>query len=146
MAATVTTYGQENAHIGRTPVWVMFDVQGVLEEGSTPASEEVTLMSIPIGTVMIDANVCCIVEGAGTGTDVLSIASDDGSTQTLVFTGTADNGGAVDVMDRALVVDGSHFPTTVARTLVAIRSINDDVTTPAEYRVAMLLCRPEYDR
>ena len=141
MAMTVTAYGSDVRTISTYPQWFVWDVAGELLEGTTPDTEEIALITCPIGTILIDATVCCIVAGAGTGDDVLSLKTDDGSTEALVFTGTADNGGAVDVIDRAVDVAGSDFPTTAVLNIEALRSIDDDVTTPASYRVAMLLCR-----
>lgn len=141
MAMTITAYGSDTRDITTYPQWFVWDAAGVVTEGSGGVDEEGDLITIPIGTVIIDASICCIVAGAGTGDDVLSVEIDDGTTERTVFTGTADNGGAVDVIDRSVTVDGSAFPTTAEQTLRVVRTISDDVTTPAEYRVAILMYR-----
>ena len=146
MAATVSPYKNALAHIGRTPRWLYYDVVGVR---LTAGVEEGTLRTLPIGTIMIDANICCTLQctEAGAGTDTLSIQLALAGGDRLVFTGTTDNGGVTDVMDRSVVVDGSAFPVAEVVDLEVLRTVADEtITAPAEYRVGVLVCRPSYDR
>ena len=143
-----TKYGNDLAHIGRTPIWLVFEVDGQAWDFSDEPTETGVLRAIPIGTIMHDATICCTKAAAATGTDTLDILISTGTRK--VFTGTSDNGGVIDVIDRALVVDGSAFPITAAANLSVLRTISadtgSDLTGGAHYRVSVLLSRPEYDR
>jgi hypothetical protein len=146
MAVTVTKYGNDLAHIGRTPRWLNFLVAG---ERLTQGAETAVLRSLPIGTIMIDANIVCSVEAteAGAGTDTLDLVLALVGGDQVVFTGTSDNGGAVDVMDRSVNLLGSNFPVAEEVDLEILRTVaTETITAAATYRVGVLLCRPMADR
>ena len=147
MAMTVTAYGSDVRTISTYPQWFVWDVAGELLEGTTPDTEEIALITCPIGTILIDATVCCIKAAAATGTDKCSvqIALDGGTVD--AFTATADNGGAADVLDRAVDLVGSLFPVEEAVNITVLREISadtgSDTTGGAHYRVGLLLFRAE---
>ncbi len=147
---TITTYGNDLAHIGREPRWYVFEVDGQSWDFSAEPDETGVLRSLPIGTTMIDATIACTKAAAATGTDVLSLQLALAGGDQLVFTGTADNGGALDVLDRSVIVAADLFPVAEVVDLEVKRSIDADtgagITGGAHYRVAVLLARPLYDR
>ncbi len=144
----ITTYGNENAHIGRDAKWLYFDVDGQAWDFSDEPNETGVLRALPIGTIMLDAVVICTKAAAATGKDILTIQTSDD--RAIVTPSGDDIGGAVDVKDLATVVDASAFPTTVALDLEVLRAIDADtgtgITGGAHYRVAVLLVRPDMDR
>jgi hypothetical protein len=144
----ITTYGYDLAHIGRTPQWQVYEVDGQAWDFSAEPNETGVLRSLPIGTVLVDAVVVCTKAASATGKDILTIQTSDD--RAIVTPSGDDIGGVIDVKDIATVVDGSAFPTTVALDLEVLRAIDADTGTTLEhgahYRVAVLLCRPEMDR
>jgi len=136
--ATVTMHGNDNVAIEKTPRLMVFDVDFSADDTTTTA----TLRVLPAGCVVLDAFMCCTTaEVGGTSADVdMKVGS------TEWWTGTADNGGVINVYDYAAAKYCYVVPdTTVAlRTLAVTWTEAGTSTAGPVMRVGVLVYRPDF--
>lgn len=144
MAGTVTTYGNDDRAIERDPIILTFDYEA--EVGLTK-SEEAVLRSMPAGIKYLWCQIQCIRADAGTATSQLSL--DHGATE--IFTGTADNGAAVNTIDGGTAGSDGAFLAAAAETagatagnLIASFTATGTTTTAAKYRILVCCFRPTF--
>jgi hypothetical protein len=132
--ATVTGQGISRA-VERDPCWLIFDADWSGDVGST----SLTLRSLPVDTVILDAFVNCVTAETGTGAADVDIKA--GTTQW--FTGTADNGGTANVYD-AGASKFHHVVTSSTTSLIAeYVDAGTGVTGPV-MRIGVLVHRPNF--
>jgi len=139
MAVTITKYNSDDRHIGREPVCLVFDVDG----GTAALSnDDSTLVSIPANTILLAANIQCVVAEAGATSSKCDLRLGSNN----VLAGTADNGGTVGTVDDG-VSSGTLSPENsnlaAAANLVARVNISGTPTTAPVWRVWATVTRTE---
>ena len=136
--ATVTMNGSDNVAIEKTPRWLVFNVDFSADTATTTAA----LRVLPVGTVVLDGWMNCVTaEAGGTSADVDMEVGAVGW-----WTGTADNGGVINVFDHGaskyqyVVVAG----TAASRTVEAIWTEAGTSTAGPVMRVGVLVYRPDF--
>lgn len=131
-----------NLDIGSTPAWHVFDV--AIDAGADQTLET-DLITLPVGTVIIDQKIQCIVAEAGATSTVMHLRLETGPI--VLLTGTADNmgsisSGATEVKELELP---STFPTATglatANVLQAQSVCVGTSTTGGTGRISVLMFR-----
>jgi len=141
MAATVTKFNSDNRAIERDPVTLVFEV-----DSGTPALAAVSyaLCTIPAGTVYLTAEIHCLQADVDATSTLCSLAH----TAATLFTGSADNGGVINVIDDG-ISSGTLVPTPsgtqAAGTLNAVVSVvGASCSTAAKWRITVCCYRPSF--
>lgn len=131
---------QPDMDISNVPQWHSFDVTAGVGGACT---EDVPLLALPIGTIIHDFKLSCILSDVGAtttaGTLMLETLAVD------LHAETADNMGAIGVTEVEELITGtgttSWFPLVAADELRLLISTADTSTTGGQARVSVLVSR-----